>query len=301
MVGILLQKITRRKIQIVLGSLWLLDGVLQLQHQMFTANFVHAVIAPAAQGQPQFVSGVMHFWIRIFLHQPVLCNLLIALIQLGLGILILCRRTARFGLLSSAIWGLFVWYVGEGLGGLFTGRASLIMGAPGAAILYVIIALGVLPLSSDHHDNDYPASWLAVVWAVVWLGGATLQLQSGQNTAASLSSMLIGMSDGGMPGWLGAMYIHVGHLVQDAGNLGIVALIAVQACIGLCIFLPRWFRITAVSLGIALSILFWAVGQSFGSYYSGLATDPNTAPLIILLGIAVLSASDMVKLTLFSS
>ena len=119
-------KITRRGIQIALGFLWLLDGALQLQPRMFTANFANNVIAPAAQGQPGFVSGPMHFFIHIFLLQPALFNTLVAITQLCIGALILYRRTAKFGLLSSVVWGLFVWYMGEGFSGLASGHTLLL-------------------------------------------------------------------------------------------------------------------------------------------------------------------------------
>src|ERR1700685_4362951 len=51
--------LTFRGVQIALGLFWILDGLLQLQHQMFSKAFVTQVIAPASQGQPHFVSNVM--------------------------------------------------------------------------------------------------------------------------------------------------------------------------------------------------------------------------------------------------
>ena len=133
-------RITKRTIQIALGVLWLLDGALQLQPQMFTSNFATQVIAPAAQGQPRLVSGVMHFAIRVFLLHPAIFNSFIAITQLGLGVLILWKRSVKLGLILSIGWGLFVWYVGEGLGGLASGHTLLLMGAPGAALIYATVS-----------------------------------------------------------------------------------------------------------------------------------------------------------------
>lgn len=285
----MLEQITRRKVQIALGVLWLLDGALQLQHQMFTANFANDVIAPAAQGQPRFIASVMHFFVHIFLRSPVVCNSFIALIQLGLGALILWKRTAKFGLVASVFWGLFVWYVGEGLGGLFTAQTSLLMGAPGAALIYVVIALGVMPPQKG--KGQHPAFWLAFAWAILWLGGGVLQLMNGQNTSADLSTMIRGMA-GGAPGWLATVDTHVANLVQSF-NWIIVALVIGQALIGFGALLKRRWRMIAIFAGIILSLAFWIVGQGLGSYYSGLATDPNTAPLVILLGLAVLGTKEL--------
>jgi len=290
----MLHNITKRNIQIALGGLWFLDGALQLQHQMFTANFANDVITPAADGQPRFISGPMHFFIHVFLLQPVICNALIALVQLGLGVLILKKSTAKFGLTASIFWGLFVWYIGEGLGGLATGQTSLLIGAPGAALIYAIIALGVLPSApGDDKDRSRPAVWLAFVWAILWLGGAVLQFVNGQNTTAELSSMIAGMADGA-PGWLAALDIHTASFLQQhTGNWFIGMLIILQAIVGFCVLMRRRVRTAAIAIGIVVSLIFWVSGQSCGMYYSGLATDPNTAPLIILLGIAILGTKEI--------
>jgi hypothetical protein len=42
----------------------------------------------------------------------------------------------------------------------------------------------------------------------------------------------------------------------------------------------RW---AAVLGGIVLSLAFWVTGQGFGQFWSGISTDPYTAPLMILL------------------
>jgi hypothetical protein len=138
-------RILRRSVQKALGILWLLDGALQLQHQMFTSNFANNVIAPAAQGQPVIISGPMHLGIHIILLHPAIFDACFALVQLGLGATILRKGTTRYGLIASAVWGLAVWFGGEGLAGMASGHATLLMGAPGAALIYVILALAVMP------------------------------------------------------------------------------------------------------------------------------------------------------------
>lgn len=312
----ILPSITRRKIQVGLGLLWFLDGALQLQKQMFTSNFANNVLAPVAQGQPRFVNGVMHFGIHIFLLHPAIFNTLIALIQLGLGVLIIWKRTAKLGIICSIFWGLFVWYVGEGLGGLASWQTLILIGAPGAALLYSIIALGVIPKKDDKNDDKHPASWLVIVWAVLWIIGAVYQLLPGQNTVSDLSSMISGMASGA-PGWLASLDIHTANLINGIGNSTtsmsnmhmnasqitqmhttsesgfwfILLLAVVQALIGMISLLPRYWRKLAISAGIILSLIFWIIGQSLGGYYTGLATDPNSAPLFILLGIAILGST----------
>jgi hypothetical protein len=287
-------KITKRHIQIALGLLWLLDGALQLQHQMFTSAFANNVIAPAGQGQLGIVSGPIHLAVRIILLHPAVFNACFALIQLALGILILWKRTTRAGLMGSVAWGLIVWYFGEGLGGLLTWQTSILMGAPGAALLYVILALAVMPNKDGEKQPEakQPAYWLPLAWAILWIGGATLQLLPGQNTTADLSSMISGMT-AGAPGWLASLQNHTVHLLNGKNFWTIVVLVAVQALIGLLVLFPGHARRLAISAGIILSLIFWFVGQGLATYYSGLATDPNTAPLFILMAVAVLGVTPL--------
>jgi hypothetical protein len=282
---------------------------------MFTSAFAHQVVAPASQGQPAVVRAPINLSVHLFLVQPALFNSFIVLIQLGLGVLILTRPTVRLGLVASVVWGLFVWYIGEGLGGLLGGQTSLLMGAPGAALLYAVLALAVLPKRKGREEDARPAYWLPIVWAVLWVGGAIYQLLPGQNSVSDLGTMLASNA-GGAPGWMGWLDNHLGrgidglghatnsmtgvHMtatqmaqMQTQGSSGwwfIPLLAGLQAAIGLAIFLPGLGRKLAVGGGIALSLVFWVVGQSLGGYSTGLATDPSTAPLFVLLGLACLGS-----------
>ena len=313
-------KITRRTVQIGLGSLWLFDSLLQLQRQMFTSNFANQVIANAAQGQPHIVSGPMHFFVHIFLYNPVLFNSFTVITQLALGILILNKRTTRLGLIFSIGWGLFVWYIGEGFGGIFGLHTLILMGAPGAALIYAILALAVMPPKPEPKtktDNS-PAYWLAFVWAFLWIGGAIYQLFSWQNNVSAISSMLSNNSNN-MPGWLASLDIHLSNVINGFGNGAnspsamhmsatqmtqmqpqqyagfwfILLLAMLQAVIGIAVLFPGYIRKIAIGLGIILSLIFWVVGQSFGGIFTGLSTDPNSGPLFILLGIAILSCPNI--------
>jgi hypothetical protein len=82
---------------------------------------------------------------------------------------------------------------------------------------------------------------------------------------------------------------------EGSGGWFILLLVLVQLFIGLAVFLPKLVRYFAIGLGIALSLAFWVVGQSLGGYYTGLATDPSTSPLFILLGISILGYSGLNK------
>lgn len=297
--------ISRRKVQLALGLLWLLDGFLQLQPKMFTKDFVTQVISPAQSGQPFYFYDPIQFASKIFLLHPAIFNSFIAITQISIGLLILYKLTAKFGLWLSVIWGLFVWYIGEAAAGMFSGQSSLLMGLPGAALLYALIALAVLPRSQD--DKKWADSWLAFIWAALWILGAIFQLLPAQNSINSLKSMILANAIGA-PGWLASLDIHSGNLLNhlgasqqmsgmamssSAGYLPILLLSLIMFFIGIGVFLRRSFRLTAIILGILLSALFWFIGQGLGGYYTGVMTDVQTAPLLILAGLAIIGQPDL--------
>jgi len=283
-------RVTRRGIQIVLGLLWLLDGLLQFQPAMLTPKFAVEVIAPAGAGQPGFVAGPVGEVVRIILDQPVITDVAFGLIQLALGAGILYARTARRTLAASVIWALLVWYLGEGLGGLFGGSSSLLTGAPGAAALYAVLAVAASPRRDGAAAAEGLPRWTAVAWAAVWLGGAVLQLLPGRDTNASIG-MSLAMNASGAPSWLAPIDAHLAALVPASGVSIVVDLVVLQAFAGIGALRGPRVRLAAVIVGCALAQAYWVAGQGMGQPWSGLATDPGTAPLLVLLGFAVLGAA----------
>jgi hypothetical protein len=281
--------VTRRGIQIALGLLWILDGLLQLQPAMLTARFATQVIAPAGQGQPPFVADPIHAAARIILLHPAVTDVGFGLVQLALGLGLLYPRTARWALDASVAWALAVWYLGEGLGGLFGSGASLLTGAPGAALLYAVLALAVRPGPAGEAGDQRPRRWVTMAWTVLWLGGAVLELLPGRDTNASIS-MSLAMNASSAPGWLAAVDNRLAGLVPYTGVSVVIDLVVLQAFAGLGVLLSRRARTVALSLGVGLALAYWVAGQGMGQFWSGTATDPNTGPLVILLGAAVLGA-----------
>jgi hypothetical protein len=255
-----LRHLTRRDIQIALGVLWLIDGVLQAQPFMFTTDFATQVIAPAGQGQPGFVSGPVHWASTVIAAHPVAWNIPFAAIQLLLGAGLLVPRIARVALAASILWALGVWYLGEGLAGLASGHASLVTGDPGSAVLYAILAAAAWPRGDS--SREAPASWLPLAWAVVWVAGAVYQAVPGQ------------------AGVKGAVLIPL--------------LMAVEYLVGVGA-LVRATRVPAALLGLVLALAFWVLGQDFGMLFSGQATDPNSGPALALMAIALLAVGSGVR------
>jgi hypothetical protein len=279
--------ITRRGLQVLLGVFWLLDGALQAQPFMFTRGFATQVIAGVGEGQPGFVSAPVHWFSTVIAAHPVAWNVPFAAIQLLLGVGLLLRRTARVALTASIVWALGVWYLGEGLSGLASGHASLITGAPGSALIYAVLAAAAW--SRRDASGEGPAPWLALAWAVLWVGAAVFQALPGQNSGTAISSALTeGSSEG--PAWLASLDKSVGAWATHHGLLLVTVMVAAEALIGIGA-LTRRSRAPALALGLGLALALWVLGQHLGALYTGQATDPNSAPLIALMAVVLLPRS----------
>jgi hypothetical protein len=242
-------RITRRTLQVVLGLVWLLDGALQFQPFMLGTGFARQVIAPGGAGQPDFVAIPVRWAAHMVAANPVAWDVPFALTQVLIGVGLLVPRTARLALAASIPWALAVWFLGEGLSGLAGGNASLRTGAPGAALLYAVLALAAWQRRDA--SIEAPASWLPLAWAVLWVGAAVLDAIPGRSADAPV--------------------------------------VVAEALIGLAALHSRT-RIVGVAAGFAAALTIWAVAQDFGQLTSGRATDPNTAPIIALMAVAVLGS-----------
>ncbi len=262
---------------------------------MLTGDFARQIILPSAANQPGFVGDPIRFAANIILIHPALFDICFAFTQIGLGLLILNKKTVKIGLICSIIWGLFVWYFGEGLGGIFGSQSMLIMGAPGAALLYVLLAAGVMvPSQKDEAESDtsnHPSIYLSFVWTLIWMGGGLLLLRSSHGKPGMIAAMLRSAAQGA-PGWLAGLDIHLANWFSATGGLALITFLFLYLMIGFLGFLSAWWRAIGISLGIFTALAFWVIGQHFGGLYSGLSTDPNTALLIALLGVAVFGTKE---------
>lgn len=277
-------RVTRRGLQIALGGLWLLDAALQFQPYMFTKAFGTDAIGSAAAGQPWIASAPVHWAAHLVAAQPVVADAAFAGTQLLLAVGLFWRRSARIALLASIGWALGVWVFGEGLGGVFGGGVTLLTGAPGAALLYVVVALAAYPAAGTRGDGQAPSVWALAGWIGTWIAAAVLQALPTQNSPAALSSALHDGADAA-PGWLDGP---AEQLARTAGHheIYVVALIVVPLFVAAAAAFGGVPRVTSVLVGGGLAIAFWLFGQGLGELFSGQSTDPNTGPLLVLLAVA---------------
>ncbi|WDL99116.1 hypothetical protein [Alicyclobacillus sp. ALC3] len=264
--------VSRRTMQSALGVMWLLDGIFQLKPQMFSQAFIQQVILPTSDGQPVWISTMIHWGAHVVAGNLVVWNSLFALVQLALGVALMFNVKVRQTIVASLIWSGIVWIFGEGTGQLLTGQTLLLNGAPGAVVIYALVGIAVFP-KKGRNSREWQGS--SVRFAQVSLAGLlalgfVLHLQPVYLTAGGLRQAIM-----------------VPWLAQALNSHGAVYSV-VLGCIELALAIMLFFRIrlrVAVWLSIVLFTLYWWVGQSFGQIQDPLATDFNSGLLLVLLAI----------------
>ena len=277
--------VTRRGLQIALGALWTFDAALQMQPYMFTRSFADEVIAPSGDGQPWVVAAPVHLAATAVAAHPVVTNAAFALIQLLIGLGLLWRRSARAAIFATFAWSFAVWWVGEGLGGLLGGHAMLLNGAPGAVLLYAVVAAAALGDGGGDGRGEAPRGWVVSAWVALWSFGALLQLLPGASSASAVSDALADAADA-TPSWLHGLAATVTSSVAHHAWV-VIVLICVQVSVAAAAMVRNELRLVSVICGGTIAVAFWVFGQGLGELATGTSTDPNSAPLLILLGCAV--------------
>ncbi len=304
-------------LQIALGLIWLLDGALQFQPFMFTRGFVTQIILPSSQGNPGWVADPTISLAHYIEPHIAAWNAFFATLQvlIGLGIAggVLAKRPAivKTALLGSIAWALLVWWLSEGLGGILQGGSPL-SGAPGAVILYGIIAVLVWPSNREIRGSHMPApsrsetehrlpgristagyilqdlqdrvtsdTSAKIIWAVLWIFNGFLLLEPA-NQMPQAVSMNIKSAMPGQPGWLHSLLASSASALSGTGawldSLLAVAMIIIGAGVAFNLY-PR----VLLSAGIVISLAIWILGEGLGGILTGQGTDPNTGPLWIIL------------------
>ncbi|MGP0028585.1 MAG: hypothetical protein ACLPKE_35305 [Streptosporangiaceae bacterium] len=286
----------RRGLQVALGMVWLLDAALQYQPYMFSRHFVTDVLAPASIGNPAVLADPAAWAARIIGHDVVAWNAAFATIQLALAGGLLWRRTARAALAGTIGWALAVWLLAEGAGGVLSGMhgmASPITGAPGAAVLYALLALLIWPGrgagNSAHRSSVAAGGPLGLraaraCWIVLWGSFGYLVLKPAVWSGTALRGTFTGLARG-EPHWLATLNDATAaalsaHPAPVAGALAVAFALTAAG-----ILWPATLR-PALALAIVLALFIWVAGEDFGGLLTGQATDPNSGPLLILLSAA---------------
>ena len=107
--------VNQRSLQVALGVLWIIDGLLKFQPNLFKPEFVSTVIRPMAVGQPELLGSTINHMANFLSHEATMWVAVFGLVEIGIGIGLLFRRTLKPALVTSFIWGIGIYVFGEGL------------------------------------------------------------------------------------------------------------------------------------------------------------------------------------------
>jgi cytochrome oxidase Cu insertion factor (SCO1/SenC/PrrC family) len=286
----------RRLLRIGFGSLWLLDGILQAQPQM-AGGLPSQVIEPAASSSPGWVQHLVNAGGTIWSYHPIQAGAASVWIQAGIGmwlVLAVSGWLSRLAGLASVAWGLIVWAFGEAFGGIFAPGLTVLFGAPGAVLIYVV-AGALIALPERVWRTPRTGRLLLAGIGAFLTGMALLQAWPGrgfwQGTShgqpGTLTGMVQDMAGTSQPHVLSAIVADFGDFTAAHGfavNLFAVIVLAalgVVFCVSATRADARLARI-AVIAGAVFCLADWVLIEDFG-FFGGLGTDPNSMiPLILL-------------------
>ena len=281
----------RRTLQLALSTIWLIDGILQLQSFFFTKSFGLQMIAGMSQGNPSVIARPISWWGSTIGHHAVLTDACFAMVQIGIAVAIAWWPTVKIGLAVSMAWAVAVWWLGEGLGGVLNGMANPVSGAPGAVIIYALLAVLLWPSDRPRQDAPFIAARAVGtpiakgLWLLLW-GSLSCFAVIGANRSAQGLHNLIATEANGEPGWLAWIDHHAASVVGHRGLVVTLALAVLLLFVAIGTYLTPTLANATVALAALMGLTFWVVGENFGALFTNGATDVNSGPLLILLAAA---------------
>jgi len=287
----------RLLLRVGFGVIWLFDGILQAQPQM-AGGLADQVIRPAAAPSPGWVQHLVNSGVTTWDYHPVQAAAASVWIQVGIGLWMLVAVrgwSARLAGLAAVGWGLVVWAFGEAFGGIFAPGLTILFGAPGAVLIYVV-AGALLALPERAWDNPRRLGrFLLGGTGAFFLGMALLQAWPGRGfwqgtldgQPGSLTAMIKSMAGTAQPHALESVVSWFGNLTAAHGF--VVNLVAVLALVlvgaGLSVSAVRGdarLARVAVIAGAVFCLADWVLIEDLG-FFGGLGTDPNSIIPFILL------------------
>jgi hypothetical protein len=280
----------QRTYRLILATVWLLDAVLQIQPFMFSRgpDGFSGMLKGTAAGNPGWIAHTITWNASLVYHQPILTNSAFAGIQFLIAFGIIYRRTCKPALVLSIVWSLGVWWFGEGLGAVFSGGDTTFGGGPGGVLFYALLAVLLWP--SPGCDRPFVAARTVglktakIIWVVMWALLALFSVVGSGRSPQALHDLVADLNVG-QPGWVmrinrssEALFLH--HGTNLAILLAVVCLVIAAG-----VFLPPQFTQLTVVMAVVVFAVIGVAVQDVGGVLAGGMTDPNSAPLVILVAL----------------
>ena len=283
----------RKVLRIFFGLLWILDGVLQYQPQM-PLGFASGVLRGGAESSPLWVRNLVDAAAQIWDRQPIVLATAVIWVQIGLGLWLLVARrglASRLAGAASAVWALLIWVV-SGFGGILAAGASLVIGQPGASLLYagagVLLALPLVTWQQGRLllvARKVLGGFLIAMSVLQAFPGRGMWSGFDHGEAANpISLMAADMASVKQPSLTEWAVRSFGDLTSHAPLLVNGFFVLAFGATGILLFSSSDRRLRQARLlgGVTAGIA-WVFVENLG-VFGGLSTDPNTmVPLFGLL------------------
>jgi hypothetical protein len=95
------------------------------------------------------------------------------------------------------------------------------------------------------------------------------------------------LTDGahGAPAWLAWIDAHAASALNQHGLAASIVLAVLLALVAVAVYLPAPALRAAIVLAVVLAAALW-LAQGMGGLFTGMATDPQSGPLLALLALA---------------
>ena len=168
------------------------------------------------------------------------------------------------------------------------GAGGPVNGAPGAVIIYALLAVLLWPGVADRAapfvaGRFTGANVARALWLVLWGSLAYMALLPATRAPKALGGMVSGMASG-QPGWLASLDNHLGAFGNSHGPAVAVVLAVVLALVAVSVYLPHPAARTGIVLAIVTAAFIWAA-EGLGGILTRGGTDPNSGVLLALLAL----------------
>jgi len=281
----------RRILRIGFGSLWILDGLLQLQSAM-PLGLPSSVIQPAASTSPGWVQHIVNGGVDVWSNHPIQAASATVWIQVGLGLWLLVAprgRWSRLGGTASVGWGLVVWIFGEAFGGIFAPGATWLFGTPGAVLFYCVAGI-LIALPERAFATPRLGRIVLAGGGLFLIGMALLQAWPGrgywQGHRGTLTAMVQAMSRTPQPGFLSSWLASFGSFDASHGwAVNLFTVVALGVIGALLVSGRRRLVLAGLIALVPFCLADWVLVEDLG-FLGGVGTDPNSMLPMALVFIA---------------
>lgn len=277
--------------RIILGILWVVDGVLQFQPEM-PYGFLSVVLMPSIQAIP--FSSLQSFVLiayRAWEIAPIQFDALSGALQIFIGISFLINKSSkalRITAYISIFWAALIWIFGEGFGGVPEPGVSVLIGFPGSSLIYILMAI---PFVSDRFNNRaFLKKFMKYSIVAIILTASIIQLLPGNTywTSGQLAYTIYqNINMEGEPNNL-AILLTISYRSLLFHEWVLNAFFSLLLIVSAGVIIMEFRRGVIFVFGLVLAI--WVIFQDMGIYILP-STDPNTglplAIFILLYGLVI--------------